>query len=175
MWITWGCFMWLFILPPDWAMLKKALMEYERKHIQPLIKAQHKRFQENITSQERKKLANLVLENKALKKALAVWQNQPTNLADRDAILKKIANIRTELLPLQQKYAKLLDTFSAERAKLKPLWKMDMDAIIAKYNAEIDENLAPLFAKHNFANYDDDDEFLLWQKEEEAAAGANED
>ncbi len=167
------CLFFVLSLPPDWAMLKRALEAYERKHIHKVLKAQQKQLLKKLTAKERNTLAQLQTDNKNCQKALLAWQQNPTSTEDRDKILKKLAYLRTATTPLQEKYADMLAVFTSEREAMHPVWKAGMDAIIADYNAEIDDNTTPFFAKHRTGFYDDE-EFLLWYVEEESASGAGE-
>lgn len=163
-----------FCLPPDWAMLQKALLEYERQHIHPVWQAQHQRLYKQISEKERKQLTDLRLAYTEAQKALSQWQQKPTLPADRDKLLRKIQEIKNALLPIQEKYVSLLATFAEERNAKKGKWRAEMQAIIERYNAQIDNETAPFFAKHNFGVYDDEDAFLLWEpaeKKEDAAGG----
>jgi hypothetical protein len=161
-------------LPPDWVQLRQALMEYERQHIHPVWQAQHQRLHKQISEKERKQLTELRLAYTDAQKALNAWLQKPTLPTDRDKILRKIQEIKNALLPIQEKHEALLATFVEERNAKKGKWRADMQAIIERYNAQIDNDIAPFFAKYNFGIYDDEDLFLLYepeQKKEDAAGG----
>lgn len=167
---------WLSLcLPPDWAMLKRAITEYERKNIHPVWQAQHARLHKQISNKEKQLLDALRIDYAKQQRALAHWQTTPTTTDERDKILKKIKLIQQQLAPIQEKYTELLETFAQERAQLKPKWNADIQILIDQYNASIDNTTAPFFAKHNAGMYDDDDEFLLQSFEKESAAGGKED
>jgi len=162
--------------PPDWANLKRALIAYELAYIHPVWQAQQTRLHKALSAQEHETLSKIRTEHTQMQIALAQWQKQPTNTADRDKILKKIQQARFALAPIQEKHTALLVTFAKERDKLKDKWKADMAQIIADYNAKIDNTMYPYFAKYSLGSYDDDEDFLLWkQTKEEGAAGGNQD
>ncbi len=168
-------FVCILFLPPDWATLKRTINEYERKHIHPVWQAQHIRLYKQMPPKEREELSSLRANYVQQQRALSQWQATPTLLETRNQILKKMQQIRTALIPIQEKYNNLLETFANERNKLKTKWQTDIQQLIAQYNAQIDNETRPFFAKERVGMYDDEDEFLLWLSEAESAAGARED
>ena len=166
----------LLMIPPDWAKLKRSLLEYEQTHIYPVLQAQHARLEQKISSKEREQLEKLRLAYLQNQKALAQWQVSPTTVYERNELLRKAQAIRDQLAPIQEKYATLLQSFAQERAEKKPVWQAEMNQIIDAYNAHIDNEKYPLFAKYNLGIWDSDDEFLLWKlTPTEAKAGGKED
>jgi exonuclease VII large subunit len=171
-------------LPPDWGLLRQALENYERQHIYPVWQAQQARLEQQISEKERILLDDLRLAYQETQTALTKWNQKPTLPTERDKILRKIQELKNALLPIQEKYAKTLASFAQERDALKDKWRGDMQRIIDDYNITIDLELAPHFAKFNFARYDDEDTFLLdkpipvvapKKKEKEAKAGNREE
>lgn len=179
-----GCWANGWAIDEHFKALLKELEDYTQAHIVPVMKIQRERLNDYLMDEDLKYLAELgkqyeemrAKKNKLLNKKSAT---NPDKIAQEwEQIQQTKKNIQEEISILSEKYEQIIQRLLDEIEFQKTIWRAEMNKIVDKYNAKIDDMRLRHFKKHNFGEWMQVEGFLLWNIKqnytENREAGADE-
>lgn len=151
----------------DLKKLLKELDDYTTQKVVPVLHIQRKKLDKTLHPSDLKTI-NFLRKRKAFlletkkKLTFSPSQNADSQMIEWEKLQNSLKEINQEATDLLDNFVEVIDRLFLEIEDKIKLWRQEMNLIIDKYNAKLDENEVRLFKKHSLGEFTQPLGFLLW-------------
>jgi hypothetical protein len=151
----------------DLKKLLKELDDYTNEKVIPVLQIQRKKLDRTLHPNDLKTI-NFLRKRKDFfikeknKLTSGISQNPDNQMLEWEKIQTSLKEINQEANDILDEFSEVIEGLFLEIEDKMKLWRFEMNLIIDKYNAKLNENEVRLFKKHHLGEFTQPLGFLLW-------------